>query len=217
LDTAAELRRRTLDVVAAQGDIYEYYNPETGQPPPRAANIFGWTSAVFIDLAIQAHQDNGKEKHKGMINPEVVNHALEASEAQPIDRSIMVVSNRGPVSLLHDEDGSLQIQRSGGGLVTALTGLAQTVEMTWVAAALNELENAWEYGPISLGEGAQSLNLQFVPLAKEVYEGYYNVISNPLLWFGLLEFHLAPNITRATRMLSGIRRPTALCHRVYNA
>jgi glycogen debranching enzyme len=65
MDTARELRQRTLDVVAAQGDIYEYYNPETGQPPPRAANIFGWTSATFIDLAIQAHQDNGKEKRKG--------------------------------------------------------------------------------------------------------------------------------------------------------
>lgn len=61
-DTAAELRRRTLDVVSTQGDIYEYYNPETGQPPPRAANIFGWTSAVFIDLAIQAHQESVKEK-----------------------------------------------------------------------------------------------------------------------------------------------------------
>jgi len=64
MDFAAELRRRTLDLVAAQGDIYEYYNPETGQPPPRAANVFGWTSAIFIDLAIQAHQENGKEKSK---------------------------------------------------------------------------------------------------------------------------------------------------------
>ena len=35
-------------------DIYKYYHPATGAPPPRAAPIFGWTSAVFIDLAIKA-------------------------------------------------------------------------------------------------------------------------------------------------------------------
>jgi hypothetical protein len=35
-------------------DIYEYYHPETGDPPPNAASVFGWSSAVFIDLAIKA-------------------------------------------------------------------------------------------------------------------------------------------------------------------
>lgn len=136
-----------------------------------------------------------------MIKPEVLTYPLDTSGDQPIDRSIMVVSNRGPVSFSQDEDGSLQIQRSGGGLVTALTGLAQYLELTWVAAALNELENTWETGPISLGESAHSVNLQLVPLSKEVYEGYYNVISNPLLWFlqhSMWNFITAPNITRAT-------------------
>lgn len=33
--------------------IYEFYNAENGIPPKKAANIFGWTAAVFIDLAIQ--------------------------------------------------------------------------------------------------------------------------------------------------------------------
>ena len=60
-----ELRRRTLDLIGAQKDIYEYYHPITGEKPPKAAAIFGWTSAVFIDLAIQASLDarlaSGKE------------------------------------------------------------------------------------------------------------------------------------------------------------
>ena len=136
-----------------------------------------------------------------MIKPDGLNHTLSAKEEQPLERSIMVVSNRGPVSFSQDEQGQLQIQRSGGGLVTALTGLAQNMEITWVAAALNDLENAWEYGPLSLGEGQPSLNLQLVPLSKEIYEGYYNVISNPLLWFlqhSMWNFITAPNITRAT-------------------
>jgi hypothetical protein len=38
----------------SQPGIYEYYNAETGKPSANAADAFGWTAAVFIDLAIQA-------------------------------------------------------------------------------------------------------------------------------------------------------------------
>lgn len=54
---AAELRRRTLDLVAAQTDIYEYYDPVTGRPPPKAAAIFGWSAALFIELLLQEQSD----------------------------------------------------------------------------------------------------------------------------------------------------------------
>lgn len=50
---AGELRRKTLDLIMLHPDIYEYYDPLTGERPPKAAPIFGWTSAVFIDLALQ--------------------------------------------------------------------------------------------------------------------------------------------------------------------
>jgi glycogen debranching enzyme len=56
LDLAHWLRRRTLELVMGDDDIFEYYHPETGVHPPHAAPIFGWTSAVFIDLAIKASQ-----------------------------------------------------------------------------------------------------------------------------------------------------------------
>lgn len=52
-ELARELRQRTLDMIASRDDIYEYYHPETGANPPGAASIFGWSSAIFIDLAIQ--------------------------------------------------------------------------------------------------------------------------------------------------------------------
>ncbi|HEX9028714.1 MAG TPA: trehalase family glycosidase, partial [Anaerolineales bacterium] len=61
---AKELRRRTLDLIGGQQDIFEYYHPETGQNPPKAAAIFGWSSAVFIDLAIQATQEGDPAKGK---------------------------------------------------------------------------------------------------------------------------------------------------------
>lgn len=54
---ARRLRDKTLDLVMAQPSIYEYYSADTGQPPPTAADTFGWTAAVFIDLAIQASRE----------------------------------------------------------------------------------------------------------------------------------------------------------------
>jgi hypothetical protein len=52
-----ELRNRTLDMMSNRTDIYEYYHPETGENPPKAAPIFGWSSAIFIDLAIRASRE----------------------------------------------------------------------------------------------------------------------------------------------------------------
>lgn len=53
-DHARNLRDKTLALLMHQSDIFEYYHPETGIAPPRAASVFGWSSAVFIDLAIKA-------------------------------------------------------------------------------------------------------------------------------------------------------------------
>ena len=59
---ADQLRDRTLEVIMAQTDMYEYYDAETGSPPSKAVHTFGWTSAIFIDLAIQASRELEKNK-----------------------------------------------------------------------------------------------------------------------------------------------------------
>ena len=59
-ELARELRKRTLDLICCRDDIYEYYDPMTGENPPKAASMFGWSSAVFIDLAIQAAQEKSQ-------------------------------------------------------------------------------------------------------------------------------------------------------------
>jgi len=51
--TARSLRRSTLEMLCKQDDIFEYYNPQTGEKPLEAASFFGWSAAVFIDLVIQ--------------------------------------------------------------------------------------------------------------------------------------------------------------------
>jgi len=51
---ASELRNKTLNLIASQPGIHEYYNSATGKVPNSAAPAFGWTAACFIDLALQA-------------------------------------------------------------------------------------------------------------------------------------------------------------------
>jgi hypothetical protein len=53
-DLANSLLEKTLDLAIRESGVYEYHNAETGEPPATAADTFGWTAAVFIDLAIQA-------------------------------------------------------------------------------------------------------------------------------------------------------------------
>jgi putative isomerase len=59
-ELARELRWRTLDLICCRNDIYEYYHPVSGENPPKAASMFGWSSAVFIDLAIQAAREKSQ-------------------------------------------------------------------------------------------------------------------------------------------------------------
>jgi len=56
---AATLCRKTLDLIMRQDMIAEYYNAETGAIPKKAALAFGWTAAVFIDLAIRDTHKTG--------------------------------------------------------------------------------------------------------------------------------------------------------------
>lgn len=57
-EVADSLRRRTLDLITRDGgDMNEYYNPLSGAKPPGATTMFGWTAALFIDLAVAAAWD----------------------------------------------------------------------------------------------------------------------------------------------------------------
>ena len=69
-ELANELRSRTLDLIMGHSNIYEYYNAETGDVPSKAAEIFGWTASVFIDLAIKASQaESGSDIPPIQANP----------------------------------------------------------------------------------------------------------------------------------------------------
>jgi trehalose 6-phosphate synthase len=101
-------------------------------------------------------------------------------------RTLLIASNRGPITWHLDESGELQSQRGEGGLVTALSGLAQRIDASWIASALTDGDRAWKEGKISLGDGineGEEVTVKFITPSEESYDGYYNVIANPLLWF----------------------------------
>ncbi len=116
------------------------------------------------------------------------------------NRKLIIVANRGPVRFQHAENGERTFTRGGGGLVTALLGLAQHVDATWVAAADTDADSDFKEGKVEL-ENESSLKVKFIEPSAEAYAGYYNVISNPLLWFlqhNMWDGVRSPSITRET-------------------
>jgi len=113
---------------------------------------------------------------------------------------LVLVSNRGPVTF--QPDGS--VKRGGGGLVTALTGLASHRDAIWVASAMTD-EDAAEADkhdgkPFSVSApGAGEFRIKLVQSDPEAYDRFYNVIANPMLWFiqhYLWDLSNAPDIRR---------------------
>jgi trehalose 6-phosphate synthase len=116
------------------------------------------------------------------------------------NRALIIAANRGPVTFEMAEDGSLQFQRGEGGLVTALTGLCQHTDATWIACAQTEADAIWREGKATLSDDGGTIRVQFLSPAASAYEGYYNVIANPLLWFlqhSMWDVPRAPVIDRA--------------------
>ena len=116
-------------------------------------------------------------------------------------RTLILASNRGPVTLRKNENGELEFQRGSGGLVTALIGVLQHAEARWIACAQTEEDKAWRQGRVSLGESDEEVQMHFIAPSEQAYEGYYGVIANPLLWFlqhSMWNIFREPTIDQAT-------------------
>jgi trehalose 6-phosphate synthase len=98
-----------------------------------------------------------------------------------IESPLVVVSNRGPVTFERSETGGFRAERGAGGLVTTLSGVFYRDAATWVSAAMSEADR--EVPRRQALDEATDLHLRFVPLDPKVYDGYYNGISNGILWF----------------------------------
>src|SRR3954471_11663809 len=113
---------------------------------------------------------------------------------------LILVSNRGPVTFQPDGE----VKRGGGGLVTALTGLASHRDAIWVASALTDedLAEAERHDgrpfAVQAPEGGE-FRVKLVASDPDAYDRFYNVFANPMLWFiqhYLWDLSNAPDIRR---------------------
>ncbi len=103
------------------------------------------------------------------------------------DTSMVLVSNRGPAAFEHDENGELVARRGGGGLVTALTGLVHHRDALWIASAMTdadvEASRLHDRGSFDCEVDDMTYRVRLVESDPDAYDGFYNVVANPLLWF----------------------------------
>ncbi|UJA18924.1 trehalose-6-phosphate synthase [Thermoleophilia bacterium SCSIO 60948] len=100
---------------------------------------------------------------------------------------LVIVSNRGPAQFERGEDGERSVSRGGGGLVTALSGLVAHRKALWIASAMSEKDvevaRETDTGTVSLDLDGVEYDICLVESDPEAYDGFYNVIANPILWF----------------------------------
>jgi len=120
-------------------------------------------------------------------------------------RRLVIASNRGPV-VYGRSGGERTARRGGGGLVTALSGLVASQDVTWVAAAISaedeEVAGEQEGAIDETDRNGNPFRLRLVRLDRADYDRYYNVFANPLLWFiqhGLWNRPYTPEMSAGTR------------------
>ena len=106
----------------------------------------------------------------------------------PHRRKLIVVSNRGPVTYGRDADGERVARRGGGGLVTALRSLVELHDVTWIASAMSDEDRAVsvDTGGAAIDEQSRDgspFRLRLLVHDETAYDWFYNVVSNPMLWF----------------------------------
>ena len=99
-------------------------------------------------------------------------------------RTLIVVSNRGPIAYAR-QDGERVARRGAGGLVTALAPLVSHHDVIWIASAISEEDRAVaaEGAVVETARDGSRYRLRLVAHDPEPYDLYYNVVANPTLWF----------------------------------
>lgn len=102
-------------------------------------------------------------------------------------RSLVIASNRGPITFTETDEGELVPSRGAGGLVTALTDVMRHASGLWVAAAMSPGDRRMvrkqgdEHLKATFDE--ESLRLRYLVFDHDTFDRYYNRISNQVFWF----------------------------------
>lgn len=99
--------------------------------------------------------------------------------------SVVLVSNRGPVSFVETDEG-FDKKRGAGGLAGALDPVARRLgrDAVWISAATNEADRAALHAGEADGlEDLLGYPVYMLDIEPEVYAQYYDMVSNRMLWF----------------------------------
>ncbi|MGH3341550.1 MAG: alpha,alpha-trehalose-phosphate synthase (UDP-forming) [Carbonactinosporaceae bacterium] len=101
--------------------------------------------------------------------------------------SLLVASNRGPLSFTSGGDGRLTAKRGGGGLVSGLSGVGGT-DAVWVCAALSDADRqAAREAPDSrldlAGHDTGGSAVHMLDIDPATFDDAYNGVANSTLWF----------------------------------
>ncbi|KXJ90260.1 trehalose-6-phosphate synthase 1 [Microdochium bolleyi] len=102
------------------------------------------------------------------------------------DRRLVLISNRLPITISKEDDGTFSYKMSSGGLVTGLSGLSKTTEFQWYGWPGMELPDSdIETVQKQLKE---KYNAQAIFIDNELADRHYNGFSNSILW-PLFHYH----------------------------
>ncbi len=104
----------------------------------------------------------------------------------PAFSTVIIASNRGPLTFSRTEDGNPAAARGTGGLVTALTG-ALSGGGVWVSSAMSDEDRAFAqehpHGYLETTADGAEYRVRSLSFSPDEFDGYYNYVSNGILWF----------------------------------
>jgi trehalose 6-phosphate synthase len=101
---------------------------------------------------------------------------------------VLVASNRGPVAFTLTDDGRLELDRGGGGLVSGLSAVASEGDALWVCAALSPADRRAaqqaQGGRIDqAGHDTGGMAVRMLDIDPTTFHRAYNAVANSTLWF----------------------------------
>ncbi|MDX6286442.1 MAG: trehalose 6-phosphate synthase [Frankiales bacterium] len=112
--------------------------------------------------------------------------------------SVLVASNRGPISFSVTDAGQLVADRGGGGLVSGLSAVTRHGETLWVCAALSDADrrataNAPRGRLDHHGYDTGGIDVRMLNIDTQTFKRAYNGIANSTLWFIHHHLYDTPN------------------------
>jgi len=96
-----------------------------------------------------------------------------------VPASLLLASNRGPVSYAEDGRGGLVARRGAGGLVSAVTGALAEGRALWVCAALSAADRL----AARAAGGQVQAGVRMLDVDPVTFDRAYNGVANSTLWF----------------------------------